>query len=665
MQIKGGGVVIDIRLLGPLQVFRDRSDVTPSARKQRQVFTLLALNTNSLVGVDQLFDELWENRPPASALTTLQTYIYQLRRHMRLVNDQGATTYSGQRPAAMPPMLLTRGTGYELRLNAGHSVDVRHFDRLATQGQAELKSGKLEQGVSSLRQALSLWRGTPLIDVGTGQRLSLWVTRLNERHKATQELWLAAELELGHHHAVLDDLVGIQGTHPLHEGFASHLMVALHRCGRRSDALDVFRTIRKQLVDELGLEPSAQLQRLHRAVLSDDPELSRRNRQAPQAAASRRVPAQLPPDVPFFVGRKAELAMLESYLGSERSRPTAGTRLVELHGPPGVGKTALATHAAHRVRQYFPDGQLFVELSGMDKDATQMIARMTAVLQSCLRSCGLSSDELPDRLDELVRLFRTWCADRRVLVVVDNVFSAVQLRALMPGGSGCALIATHRYRTHGWICGQDINLSPLSATEGLQLFSSIAGEARARDEPDAVVKLLEMSEQLPLAVRAIADRLRSRPMRPTTRLVTRLQHDKLALLELPAGGHGLLDTIGVSFRNLPREHRDALRSIVNHRQPCSVADISRCLAANPAKAESLLEHLVDAHFLEEGGGEQVLPPRHRENVAAYRMSTLTWHAVRFLLDTNQIGIRPENPHPIARRQLTPSRELVTSGIRLA
>lgn len=653
--------MIDVRLLGPLRVYRDGSDVTPSARKQRQVFALLALNTNSLVSVDQLFDELWEDRPPSSALTTLQTYIYQLRRHMRLVSEDGGRTQVEQHPATMAPMLITGGSGYELRLAAGHSVDVRHFNRLAAQGRAELKSGKLEQGVSCLRQALSLWRGMPLVDVGARRRLSPWVTQLKERHKSILELWLGAELDLGHHHAVLDDLVGTQRTHPLHEGFASHLMVALHRCGRRSDALDVFRNVRKQLVDELGLEPSAQLQRLHQAVLSDDPELSPMYKEPRLvAAAARRVPAQLPSDVPVFVGREAELATLHEYLGSGRLQPAGRTRLVELHGPPGVGKTALAVHAAHRVRQHFPDGQLYVELSDVDSNSA---TPMVEVVQSCLRSCGLRAEELPDSLDELCRLFRTWSADRRVLVVVDDVRSAAQLRPLIPGGSGCALIATNRHRAHGWMSGQDIRLPSLSTAEALQLFGTITGGARVRNERDAVMDLLQMCGGLPLAVRAVADRLRSRPTWSVARLVAWLRQDRLALLELPAGAHGLLDTVGTSVRNLSQYHRGALRSITDHQQPWCVANISTFLGVGLAEAEKLLEYLVDAHFIEELSGDQVVPLPRCESASIYRMPTLIWYAVRFLLDADRIGTNPVNAHAIARRQPTLRRDLVAAGTR--
>jgi DNA-binding SARP family transcriptional activator len=276
--VGSASIMIEVSLLGPLRVRREGVNVTPSAPKLRRVFALLALNANSLVSVDQLFDELWEDRLPYSALTTLQTYIYQLRRRLQLTSEPGTAPHLGPHPALTPPKLLTRISGYELRLAVGHPVDVRDFDLLATQGRTEIKSGHLEQGVNSLRKALSLWRGQPLVDIGAGRRLSPWVSQLKERHIGNLELRFTTELELGDHRAVLDELVGTQREHPLHEGFASHLMIAFHRCDRRADALDVFRTIRGQLVEELGLEPSAHLQRLHQAILADDPELLRMRR---------------------------------------------------------------------------------------------------------------------------------------------------------------------------------------------------------------------------------------------------------------------------------------------------------------------------------------------------------------------------------------------------
>ena len=609
--------MIEIGLLGSLRVRRDGADLTPSAPKLRRVLALLVLNANSLVSVDQLCEELWEDRPPLSALTTLQTYIYQLRRRLGLAGDQTGVVRLDQ--SAAQPLLVTRVGGYELRLDGRESVDVHSFDVLVTRGRAELESGDFGRAADTLRGALGIWRGQALVDIGVGQRLSAWCTQLEQRRKGAMEQLFAAELELGHHHVVLDELAGAVRMHPSHEGFAAQLMLALHRCGRRSEALDVFRSIRAHLIAELGLEPTGPLRQLHQAVLADDPKLLAMPKQTNRIAAEDSMaPAQLPPDIPGFVGRDRELARLAAYLGADNSAEPS-LRVVEMHGAPGVGKTALATRAAHRLRPHFPDGQLFVDLSGVGTGATQM----SNVLVACLRSCGLRRDELPTGLDELSRMFRSWTANRRVLMVVDDVLTASQLRPLMPGGAGCAVIATYRYRAQGLSVGKEITLRALTEEQALELFGRIAGEWRFEDEPDAVRQLVRMCDLLPLAVRAVAARLASRPGWSVARLVKRIAGDEMMLLELPAGAQSLLGTVESNYRMLPEEYSEVLRAIVaGDRRRWHLEDVAS-LVGNRFDVETVVDYLVDVHLVEE--------LHTGEDRPAYTVSRLTRCALRYLL----------------------------------
>jgi DNA-binding SARP family transcriptional activator len=589
--------VIEIGLLGSMRVRRNGEDVTPSAPKLRQVLALLVLNANSLVSVDQLCEELWEDRPPFSALTTLQTYIYQLRRRLLLATGQHGAPF-GSRPPHGCPALLTRVGGYELRLEDKQSVDAYRFDQLTEQGMAQLRGGDGEEAARTLNKALSLWHGGALVDVSTGRRLSAWSTQLEERRKSVQEQRFSLELELGRHHAVLDELSEAFRAHPTHEAFAGQLMRALHRCGRRPDALNTFRTLRSHLVEELGLEPSAQLQRLHQEVLADRGHLRGPAPAKPEAApGGRRLvpgPAQLPADVGDFVGRERELDQLETFLGADR--PSTGMRVVEVHGPPGVGKSAFAVRAAHRLRPRFPDGQLFIDLSAVGEGSQQL----ADVLSACLSACGIQREKQPAGLDELSRLFRTWTADRRVLVVVDDVLTASQVRAVLPGGSGCAVIATNRYRAHSLSTGRKIVLPALSPEESLQLYDRVAGERSRQEDPAAVQELMGQCEGLPLAIRAVAGRLTARPGWSAARLALRLRGNPRMLLELPAGTQSLMTTVAASHRHLPAPSRELLCLLLQRERPrWSLDEVVARLRPGIGDAETLLEYLVDVHLVQE------------------------------------------------------------------
>ncbi|MFD3616040.1 BTAD domain-containing putative transcriptional regulator [Streptomyces sp. NPDC058676] len=580
-----------------MRVRRNGEDVTPSAPKLRQVLALLVLNANSLVSVDQLCEELWEDRPPLSALTTLQTYIYQLRRRLLLATGQQGAPF-GSRPPHGCPALLTRVGGYELRLDDKQAVDAYRFEQLTEQGMAQHRTGAGEEAARTLKEALSLWHGGALVDVITGRRLSAWSTQLEERRKSVQEQRFSLELDLGRHHAVLDELAEAFRAHPTHEAFAGQLMRALQRCGRRPDALNTFRTLRSHLVEELGLEPSAQLQRLHQEVLAD-----RGHLRGPAAAKAETTPtgrrpvpgpAQLPADTGDFIGRDRELDQLETFLGAERS--STGMRVVEVHGPPGVGKSAFAVRAAHRLRPRFPDGQLFIDLSAVGEGSQQL----ADVLSACLGACGIPREKQPTGLDELSRLFRTWTADRRVLVVVDDVLTASQIRAVLPGGSGCAVITTNRYRAHSLSTGRKIVLPALSAQESLQLYDRVAGERSRQKDPAAVHELMGLCEGLPLAIRAVAGRLTARPGWSAARLAVRLRGNHRMLLELPAGTQSLMTTVAASHRHLPGPSQELLRLLLQRERPrWSLDEVTARLPPGIGDAETLLEYLVDVHLVRE------------------------------------------------------------------
>ncbi|MFD0622317.1 BTAD domain-containing putative transcriptional regulator [Streptomyces sanglieri] len=257
----------------------------PTAPKPRQVISLLMLRHNTVVQASELIDELWPELPPPSAATTLQTYIYKFR---KLLLKQG-----------LGNLLQTQPGGYSLTIPSSN-LDVSLFERQAEEGQKLLQRGDSTAALACFERALALWRGPALADVETGGRLFSYVTRLEELRFRILELRIESDLENGRHRELISELKGLVLAHPLHEHLHGLLMVALHRSGRRHEALEVYQSLRQKMIDELGLEPGKELARLQHTLLSDSPaelqEPPRRPRPAPAVAP---VAASAPALVPF------------------------------------------------------------------------------------------------------------------------------------------------------------------------------------------------------------------------------------------------------------------------------------------------------------------------------------------------------------------------------
>ncbi|MEU5979086.1 AfsR/SARP family transcriptional regulator [Streptomyces sp. NPDC047315] len=258
---------MEIQLLGPLSAEVDAVSIVPTASKPRQILALFALQPGRIVPVPTLIEELWGTEIPRSAMTTLQTYVLTLRRNLGTAMGPGA-------PVAVKEVIATRHGGYVLQIPADR-VDVSRYERLVAAGQEAFERGDDEGTAALLRQALGMWQGPPLVDVRTGPVLSIEVMRLQESRLVTVERRIDAELRLGRHSELLAELTDLTARHPRHEGLHSQAMVALYRAGRQAAALDVFHRLRGRLVEELGVEPSPQLRRLHQAILTVDPALDR------------------------------------------------------------------------------------------------------------------------------------------------------------------------------------------------------------------------------------------------------------------------------------------------------------------------------------------------------------------------------------------------------
>lgn len=253
-----------VMVLGPLEVWHNGVSIVPTAGKPRQVLSMLAIRAGQLVPVPQLIEELWGiDDAPRSATQLVQTYILRLR---QLIDD---ASLDGAGAGGAKQILITRPGGYTLDIGT-EDVDVHQFQNLSRSGERAMESGDYRAASTLLGRSLDTWRGPTLIDVRVGTRLSVEVERLEQSRLGALESRIEADLRLGRHHQMLGELAELTALYPLHEKLCEQYMTALYTCGCKWKALEIFRRLRQRLVDELGVEPSVQVQQLQRAILNSD-----------------------------------------------------------------------------------------------------------------------------------------------------------------------------------------------------------------------------------------------------------------------------------------------------------------------------------------------------------------------------------------------------------
>ncbi|WP_225447183.1 BTAD domain-containing putative transcriptional regulator [Streptacidiphilus sp. PB12-B1b] len=524
-------------LLGPLAVRAGGLPVPLGPHKQRLLLAQLLCRANTPVPVDLLTEALWQNDPPRTARKNLQVYASALR------------TLLGRGPG--PERLALHPGGYLLRIASGE-LDTHRLDALARAGREAAAEGGFASAAALLGQALELWQGESLPDLRCSQPLQAEAERLDLRCLGIYEDWAEAALETGQAQAVLHGIDDLVEQHPLRERLQAARMRALHRTGRRTEALAAYDGLRQLLSRELGLAPSPPLEQLYRSILADGsgapdarPDPGRPS--ASGAAAGRGGRTLLPADTVDFTGRQAQLARLTDAL-----RRAEG-RTVVLVGPTGTGKTTLAVHAAHRMRADFPDGRLLVRLRA--EDGTPRC--WTSVLGDLLRLTGLAGS-VPDDPDAAAAAWRGWLADRKMLLVLDDAPDESAARALLPGtGAGAALV-TSRSQLAGLSAAHRSEVRPYAPAEALELLERIIGSERVRADREAAERIVAASGLLPLGVRVSGMRLSVLRHLPLAEYADRLAGSAGLLDELAAGDVAVRPRLAVGWRELPADGRAAL-----------------------------------------------------------------------------------------------------------
>jgi DNA-binding SARP family transcriptional activator len=587
------GTGMDFYILGPLEVKRGDLPVNLGGLRQQRVLAMLLLEAGRVVPIDRLIDAAWEDEPPPTAREQIQICISSLRRvivgpdHLALIR--------------------TRSPGYLLRLD-GCTLDALLFDTRVRQARATLSAGDAAGAAAGFRSALSLWRGQAMSSISS-TLVQRCVTHLNERRLGVLEECIEIELNTSLGHDLISELISLTQQNPLRERFSIQLMIALYRAGRQADALNVYQTARSILREELGIEPSGNLRRLHQAILAGRAVANAVGQQtrtagtAPaqscvavppaQQRSQRAVPMLLPAAIPGLTGRSGLIHQLLTQMNDEDGSSQA-LPITVLHGRGGVGKTTIAVHLAHRVSDRFPDGQLFAQLH----TGSRSTVSSADILGRFLRALGVSDPSIPDDGEERAEMYRNLLAKRRILVVLDQVLSEDQIAPLLPGSPRCSVLVTSRRRLAGLSTARRIEIETMSLSGAVAMLSQIVGAERIRAEPEAADQLCKRCDCLPLALHIVAARLAARPHLSIAAMADRLMDESRRLDELNYGDMGLRASLSLSYDALSQEARRLFRLLSLFEVPSFSPWVGvALLQTDPLHAEDFFEELVEAHLL--------------------------------------------------------------------
>ena len=560
---------MQFNVLGPLSAEADNgASLTLKRPSQRSTLAVLLLRARQPPTRTFLIEALWGENPPGDAETALRVRMRDLRRAL-----------------AGHDRLITHQSGYQMIVKPGE-LDEAVFHSLAAHGRAALDSGSAEDAARLLGQACDLWRDPPLADLPDTPLMELTAKSLLDQRRDVREWLIDARLALGQHYEVLADIRANLSADPLPEHPHVQLMLALYRCGQKAAALAAYTGLRDLTTREFGQDPGPEARALLKQMLDDSPDLMHGLRSTTAVAGLR--PAwtpicQLPAVPPDFTGR---LAAIESLA---RRMPATDLAVTVITGPPGVGKTALALKAAHLARTEFPDGQLYAGLGGVGTARAPL-----DVLGELLRSLGVPPGRVPSGLAERASLYRSVLAGRRVLLLADDATSAAQVRLLLPGTAGSAVLVTSGSRLADLEGASVLSVTGLTCDESVLLLSKIAGPERVAAEPAAAAAIAAACGGLPLAVRIAGARLAANPAGPLAGLADAVSDAGRVLGELSIGDLSVSRRLDAAWRELDPRSRKALRTLAK----AGLRDLPDALVLSAAAGSPVVaQALADRSFI--------------------------------------------------------------------
>lgn len=659
---------MEFGILGPLQLLQAGKPRDLGSLRQRGLLARLIVHGGHRISTDRLLDDLWPDEAPDRARHTLHVYISRVR---AVLGDER------QR-------LESDAAGYRLHLEPDE-LDATRFEQAVADGRAARASAAMEETLARLTEALELWRGPALVEFSDEEFAVAEAARLDQLRLATLEERMAAELELGHHTRVAEELRSLTLEHPFREGFWEQLMTALYRSGRQSDALRVYGEARTRLADELGIEPGPSLKRMEQRVLGQDPTLDTPASFRPVSSSPSRPFDNLPLQRTTFVGRERDLAIAGELLQA--------SRLLTLTGAPGSGKTRMALRLASEHASDFPDGIFYVSLAGTT-DPGRILPAIASVLDAADAARG-ETDAGPSANDAAVLALRL--RRLRCLLLLDDCEHLAggfeEVGRLIDAAPSLTVLATSRAPL--LLAGeQEFPVLPLQVppagadldTASVASFDAVVllvARARAADPTFAVTPenaralagIAARLDGLPLALELAAGRLRL--LRPQD-LLARLEH-RLPLLSSGASDavdrhQTLRAAIAWSYELLDPSERHLFRHLATFVGAFTVAGAADVADLPEDEVLSGVESLLAKSLLtrpaETGEARFVMLQTLREfgveelEAAGELTLAIERHAQHLLLVAEAIGPDLDGPgHEEAMRRLGREAEDIRAALR--
>ncbi|MEO5875763.1 MAG: tetratricopeptide repeat protein [Streptosporangiaceae bacterium] len=519
---------------------------------------------------ESLIAKIWDGHPPRKAKETLGTYLTRCRGRLR------------EWPGAGVEISIQAGGSYTAVADR-ESIDLQRCHRLWRQAQAIADSGDDEQALTLFKEAEELSREEPLAGL-PGEWMERMRISLVEEVRAARLNRIEIELRLGRHTGLIGELRRLSAQHPDDESLARHLMVALYRSDRQADALAVYQETRALLDREHGSEPGDRLREVQQQILRHDARLAALPRRAHDCVDP---PHTLPPVPDGFTGREAETAML---VGDQPD----GVSVTIIEGMPGIGKTALALHAARLLARQHPDARLYLDLCG-HKPGQIALSPATA-LAELLRMLGSEPTWIPAGLKARSELWQRETAGRRVLLVLDDALDLPQIELLVPRSPGCRVLITTRRRLYEVPRSTRIDLNVLSPADAVALFTTASG-GQAEFPAEITGQIVAQLGHLPLAIRLVAVGLRDRYADDAQALLTDL------MTSSPHAGDNwqhypaIATAFELSYRQLTDRQRLLLRRMAANPCPRITLNAVAALGTDPPEAlRQDIETLVDHHL---------------------------------------------------------------------
>ncbi|KAB1118062.1 AfsR/SARP family transcriptional regulator [Micromonospora aurantiaca (nom. illeg.)] len=577
-------------VLGPLSLYAGDRPVMLTGTKPRLLLAVLLLSPGRTVATSRLVDGLWPESPPASAVRNLRTYVHRLRQTL----DRGGDS-AGR--------LVHDGTGYHLRVDEDE-LDLLRFRRLADEARRAARSDRPQAAADLFDRAVDLWGGHPLEDLtDLGTDLGATVTALREQHREMTTELIDLRLRLGQPARVIPSLRRMVAEEPLDERRQAQLVTALTREGRVAEALAAYQQARRGIIDELGVDPGPTLQGALQTALDVDSAEVRPPSGRPTALGAGPVsppgpptsPQALPMKPPSLVGRDTTAGQLraiaEGIADPAGADEHAGVVLVS--GAPGVGKSSFSVSSGYDLADLFPDGQLFVSFDSGDEPPRGS----GELIRELLVELGVPLTDVSEDIRERSAVLRCALAGRRLLLIIDDVDCAQQVRPLLPGAGRSLVLINSRQRLLDLDVGWRLTLGALDRADAVELLATIAGERRVREQPEVFGRIAAACDRLPLALRIVGSRLVTQPDVALPGFAAHLEDEENRLSELAVGDISVRGSLSVSYQALDVDARWALHALARADSFITPASAVEILRLPRQQANRMVEHLIQHNLL--------------------------------------------------------------------